>query len=59
MRTGDLSLVGVSILTLITVLLFLIVDHPLFIVLLTLCFGVIGYITYRKEPEPEIMIIEN
>ena len=59
MRTGDLSLVGVSILTLITVLLFLIVDHPLFIVLLTLCFGVMGYITYHKEPEPEMLIVEN
>ena len=57
LTSEDPRLVGVAIITLFTVLLFLIWDHPLFILLISLCFGIIGYIALRKEPEPTAKLI--
>ncbi len=59
MNQVDLRTVGLSIIALFLIIFFLIWDHPVFIVLLTMCFGVIGYIALRKEPRQITATNEN
>ncbi|MCK5560812.1 MAG: hypothetical protein KAJ51_09480 [Thermoplasmata archaeon] len=52
MKSRDISSMSLTIVTLFSVLLFLIWDNPIFIVPITLGFGLIGYVSLRKEPKP-------
>ena len=54
MSSKDISTVGIAIVTLVSILLFLIFDHPIFIVPITFGLGVIGYISLRKESKEVI-----
>ena len=54
MNSKDIYMVAVAIVTLFNILLFHIWDNPIFIIPITLGFGVIGYISLKKENKPVV-----